>query len=155
MEADIIVEGFKLSEQMHRLRYIWFIGDGDSSVYHAVVIGVPSYGRFVQKVECANHVIKCYRNYLKALCKEHQEYRGRHGLSADKMKRITHGAHCAIKMHSTTGDVAALRHDLRDGVRHYFGNYRQCRSMFCKHTTDTSNVPYTVNITINLHLASV
>ena len=40
MEADIIVEGFQLSEQMHGLRYLWFIGDGDSSVYHAVVTGV-------------------------------------------------------------------------------------------------------------------
>ena len=58
-----------------------------------------------------------------AVCKEHSEYRGCHGLSADKMKRITHGALCAIKMHSTTGDVAALRHDLRNGVRHYFGDH--------------------------------
>ena len=29
----------------------WFIGDGDGSVYHAVVTGVPSYGYRVQKVE--------------------------------------------------------------------------------------------------------
>ena len=29
------------------------------------------------------------------------------------MKHITHGAHCAIKMHRTTGDVIALWHDLR------------------------------------------
>ena len=112
MEADIIVEGFQLSEQMHGVRYLWFIGDGDSSVFHAVVTGVPSYGRHVQKVECANHAIKCYRNRLEELCKNHPEYRGRYGLSAVRMKRITHGARCAIKMHSTTGDVAALRHDL-------------------------------------------
>ena len=47
----------------------------------------------------------------------------------------------AIKMHSRTGDVAALRHDLRNGIRHYFGDHRQCRLLFCKHTTtDTSNV---------------
>ena len=77
----------KVFEQMHGLRYLWFIGDGDSSVYHAVVTGVPSYGCFVQKIECANHAIKCYRNRLEALCKEHTEYRGRHGLFADKMKR--------------------------------------------------------------------
>ena len=141
MEADIIVEGFQLSEQMHGVRYLWFIGDGDSSVFHAVVTGVPSYGRHVQKVECANHAIKCYRNRLEELCKNHPEYRGRYGLSAVRMKRITHGARCAIKMYSTTGDVAALRHDLRNGIRHYFGDHRQCRSSFCKHTTtDTSNV---------------
>ena len=44
MEADIILEGFCQSEEMHGLRYLWLIGDGDSSVYHSVVTGVPSYG---------------------------------------------------------------------------------------------------------------
>ena len=33
MEADIILEGFHQSENMHGLRYLWLIGDGDSSVY--------------------------------------------------------------------------------------------------------------------------
>ena len=55
MEADIILKGFRLSEEMHGLRYLWLIGDGDSSVYHGVVTGVPSYGRKITKVECANH----------------------------------------------------------------------------------------------------
>ena len=142
MEANIIVEGFQLSEQMHGVRYLWFIGDGDSSVYHSVVTGVPSYGRCVQKVECANHAVKCYRNRLEALCKIHPEYQGRYGLSAVRMRRITHGARCAIKKHSTTRDVAALRHDLRNGIRHYFGDHRQCKSSFCKHTTDTSKVTF-------------
>ena len=131
---------------MHGVRYLWFIGDGDSSVYHAVVTGVPSYGHRVQKVEGANHTIKCYWNHLEELCKSHPDYRGQYGLSKFRMKRITHGAHCAIKMHSSTGDVAALRHDLRNGIRHYFGDHRQCRSSFCRHTTtDTSNA-FIINI---------
>ena len=139
MESDIIVQGFQLAEQMHGVRYRWFIGDGDSSVYHAVVTDVL-YGRCVQKVECANHAVKCYRNRLEALCKEHPEYRGCHGLSGERMKKITRGARCAIKMHSTTGDVAALCHDLRNGVRHYFGDHTKCNSTYCKNTnTDTSN----------------
>ena len=117
MEANIIVEGFQLSEQMHGVRYLWFIGDGGSSVYHSVVNGVPSYGRCVQKDECANHAVKCYQNRLKVLCKNHPEYQGRYGLSAVRM-RITHGACCAIKKHSTTRDVVALRYDLRNGIRH-------------------------------------
>ena len=56
------------------------------------------------------------------------------------MKKVTRGARCAIKMHSTTGDVAALRHDLWNGVRHYFGDHTKCNSTYCKNTnTDTSN----------------
>ena len=45
MEANIILKGFQLSEEMDGLRYLWLIGDEDSSVYHSVVTGVPSYGR--------------------------------------------------------------------------------------------------------------
>ena len=65
MEANIIVEGFQLSEQMHGVRYLWFIGDGGSSVYHSVVNGVPSYGRCVQKDECANHAVNLIKTALK------------------------------------------------------------------------------------------
>ena len=39
---------------------------------------------------------------------KHPHYHGRHGLSETRMKRKRHGAHCAIKMHSTTSNVAAL-----------------------------------------------
>ena len=139
MEADIILEGFRQSEEMHGLRYLWLIGDGDSSVYHSVVTGVPSYGRDITKVECANHAIKCYRNRLEALCNDKVNYRGKHGLTQAMMKRITHGARCAIKMHSATGDVAALCHDLRNGPRHYFGLHKDCNSAFCQHKSSLSS----------------
>ena len=98
---------------------------GDSSVYHAVVIGVPSYGHHMQEVECANHAIKCYWNHLEKLCRSHPEYQRQYGLSAVRLKRITHGAHCAInyKMHSSTGDVAELRHELQNGIQYDFGDH--------------------------------
>ena len=123
---------------IHRLCFVdnWLLHPISENWYFTL----PSYSRHVQKVECANHAVKCYRNRLEALCKEHPEYRRRHGLSEAKMKRITHGARCAIKMHSKTGDVAALRHDLRNGIRHYFGDHRSCNFAYCKNTnTDTSN----------------
>ena len=132
MEADIILEGFRQSENMHGLRYLWLIGDGDSSVYHSVVTGVPSYGRDITKVECANHAVKCYRNRLEALCIDKPQYRGKHGLSQAMIKCITHGARCAIKMHSNTSNVTSLRHDLRNGPHHYFGLHDKCNSAFCK-----------------------
>ena len=57
METDIILEGFKKAEQTHGLRYIHFIGDGDSSVYLTLLLQVPIWG---QEMECANHACKCY-----------------------------------------------------------------------------------------------
>lgn len=41
METDIIVEGFKQVEERYGLRYIRFVGDGDSSVYPTLVSSVP------------------------------------------------------------------------------------------------------------------
>ena len=74
MEADIIVEGFKLSESMHGLRYMWMIGDGDSSVHHSITINVP-YGRHVQKMECSNYAMKCYRSGLEKLAKDNHSFK--------------------------------------------------------------------------------
>ena len=47
METDIILKGFLTSEQQHGLRYIEFIGDGDSSVFPTLVSGVP-YGHYIK-----------------------------------------------------------------------------------------------------------
>lgn len=61
METDIIVEGFKNCEQQHGIRYTSFIGDGDSSVYSSLIEAVP-WGYSINKIECANHSLKCYRS---------------------------------------------------------------------------------------------
>ena len=63
----------------------------------SVVTGVPSYGHYIIKVECANHAVKCYRNRLEALRNDKPLYHGKHGLSQAMMERLTHGTRCAIK----------------------------------------------------------
>ena len=55
MEAYIIVKGFQQAEEKYGLRYIRFIGDGDSSVYEHIQEAVPVWGCHVTKLECANH----------------------------------------------------------------------------------------------------
>ena len=76
METDIILKGFLQSEEQHGLRYTQFIGDGDSSVYPALVSGVP-YGSFIKKLECANHAVKCYCTALENLVHDKPSYKGR------------------------------------------------------------------------------
>ena len=67
METDIILEGFLEVERVHRVRYTEFIGDGDSSVHITLIQIVPGWGHAIRKVECANHVCKCYRGALEKL----------------------------------------------------------------------------------------
>ena len=117
-------------------KILWFIKDGDSSVYNFLITGVPTYGRDITKVERANHAIKCYSNRLEALCKDKPQYRGHDELTVAMMKHITHGARFVIRMHSTTGNVSALWHDLRNGPRDYFGDHQNCNLAFCKHVNE-------------------
>ena len=104
METDIILTGFKGAEKQHGLRYIKFIGDGDSSVYPSLVAGVPGWGYAISKQECANHALKCYRASLEQLVKEKSQYRGKHKLTAAMRQRLTKGARCAIIMRSKEDD---------------------------------------------------
>ena len=138
MESDIIVEGFRLSEQVHGIRYMCAIGDDDSSVM-ANIRQYVVYGPFVEKVECANHACKCYRNRLEELAKDHPEFRGRGGLTKRAMQRLTTGVRVAIKMHSETGDVQQLRKDLQNSPAHVFGDHTKCNIHFCKHVPGHSS----------------
>ncbi len=135
MEADIILEGFKQSEAVHGVRYIRFIGDGDSSVYITLIQCVPMWGRFIEKMECANHCCKCYRSSLEKLVQEKPHYKGKGGLTEKMRRRLTSAARCAIKMRSQEKDVRAavkkLELDFINGPFHCFGHYKGCSSDIC------------------------
>ena len=115
MESDILVEGFKQAESVHQVRYMFLIGDGDSSVLHSIHTKVPVWGRYIQKIECANHALKNYHSKLEAIVKDNKGYKRKHGLSQKQIKRLTSGARAAIRMHSQTRNIDQLRHDLRNG----------------------------------------
>ena len=136
METDIILAGFKAAETQHGVRYINFIGDGDSSVYPTLVAGVPGWGYAITKKECANHALKCYRGSLEQLVKDKPQYKGKHKLTAAMRLRLTVAARCAVIMRSKEDDkrIAAslLQADIMNGPMHCFGNHHKCRPEYCK-----------------------
>ncbi len=141
METDIIVEGFKVAEKMHGIRYLRFVGDGDSSVYPSLFEGVPEYGVDIKKIECANHACKCYRGSLEKLVVENTSYKGKDGLTLKMRKRLTSAARCAIKMRSVDGcrnAVHQLEEDLINGPRHCFGYHDKCSPDYCKVASEKS-----------------
>ena len=129
MESDIFVEGFRLSERTHGVRYMKLVGDGDSSVTSTIREAVP-YGVYVEKIECTNHAVKCYRSRLEQLVKDNPQYRGKGGLT---IQRLTFGARVAIRLHSKDRNVTQLCHDLRNGPAHVFGDHTACSKSFCKY----------------------
>ena len=99
---------------------------------HQCVLGSHMVRRFIQKVECSNHPIKCYCGVLEKLAKEHSNFVGRNGLTVGTIRHLSKGMKCAIKQHSTTGDSVALRKDLCNRPKHCFGDHQQCSASFCK-----------------------
>ena len=80
MESDVILEWFLEAEWVHRVCYMEFIGDGDSSMYPTLLQNVPGWGHAIQKLECANHACKCYRGALEPLIQDNPSYMGSRGL---------------------------------------------------------------------------
>ena len=140
METDIILEGFRAAEKTHGVRYMRFVGDGDSSVYPTLLTQVPEWGRDIKKLECANHACKCYRSSLEKLVTENPSYKGKGGLTQKMRKRLTSAARCAIKMRSQEPDtkkaVKLLEQDLVNGPFHCFGFHSKCSTDFCKVACD-------------------
>ena len=140
MEADIILEGFKKSEQMHGVRYMRFVGDGDSSVHPTLLQYVPVWGRYIKKLECANHACKCYRASLEKLATNNPSYKGKGGLTEKMRRRLTSSARCAIKMRSKEADktkgLELLKKDLINGPYHCFGYHSNCSPDFCQAARD-------------------
>jgi len=62
-----------------------------------------------ERVECANHAVKCNHGRLEQLAKDNSDFHGRGDLTKNVIQKITHGACCAIRKNSATNDVAKLK----------------------------------------------
>ena len=148
METDILVDGFQKAESQHGVRYLRFIGDGDSSVHPDLVAKVPVWGYAIRKIECANHATKCYRSALEKLVQDNKSYKGKGKFTETMRMRLAKAARCAISMRSCESNqqlaVKLLREDLQNGPLHCFGYHSKCSKDFCttqKQVSPTSDSP--------------
>lgn len=73
MESSGVSQLYKRSIEKRKLRYIPFIGDGDSSSYSRICIEKP-YGEvvFIPKVDCIAHVTKRMGTNLRSLVRDYK-----------------------------------------------------------------------------------
>jgi len=69
MEADAIVEGFKISIEKYELIYSTHIADGDSSVYKKIIQANPYSNIFIEKIKCRNHLLRNLATQIKDITK--------------------------------------------------------------------------------------
>lgn len=140
MEADIVVEGFNKSEEMHGLHYLSIVADGDSSVLKRIRENV-SYGSTVAKTECCNHLIKNYGKYLYRMKNNTSLYHitGRRLLTSTKIRELQTIAKRAIYENATAAESADVSNrerliiDLKQGPYHVFDDHINCREYYCSH----------------------
>ncbi|XP_029177754.1 uncharacterized protein LOC114945652 [Nylanderia fulva] len=58
MEVDAIIEMFQRSEQLHQVKYVNYIGDGDSKTFKGLLESQQVENSSVKKKECIDHVQK-------------------------------------------------------------------------------------------------
>lgn len=73
MEVDAVVEMFQRSVKLNNVKYINYIGDGDSTTYKGIVDAKPYGDLIVAKKECIGHVQKRRGNRLRNLKKKIQK----------------------------------------------------------------------------------
>ena len=74
MEAEGACRIYGRSLAKHNLKYIPFVGDGDSKSYKAVIDSDPyGAGEFIPKEDCIGHVTKRMGTALRKL---HETYKG-------------------------------------------------------------------------------
>ncbi|KAB0802471.1 hypothetical protein PPYR_04657 [Photinus pyralis] len=131
MEADIVVEGFCRSQEMHGIRYKYFIADEDSSVYAKIRAKVP-YGEQVQKVECTNHVIKNFGKALRFIKNDKNVHlQARKLLTGKIIEELGNRVQNAI-YDNALGDVESLKADVVNSPYHVFKDHRSCRDIYCE-----------------------
>lgn len=148
MEAAILVEGFKSSEDMYGLRYSKFIGDGDSNVHKKILESFP-YRKPVEKIECRNHLLRNFRTKMEELCSRTSngplEMRNKIKQNILRMriavvKAMRHRKSEDVSLHTKN---ANLRKDVINIPSHTFGEHQNCKNLryFCdKDCPDLDNL---------------
>lgn len=69
MEVDAVIKMFQRSEQLYNIKYVKYIGDGDSKTFKSILDSDPYADITVFKKECIDHVQKRMGTRLRNLKK--------------------------------------------------------------------------------------
>lgn len=131
MESEILLDGFMKSESNCGLRFLKMIGDGDSSTYHKIVESDPYNGRYIEKFECVNHLMRNFRNKLDEVTKQVSAAIEFRKLLTKNCDRIRKDILSAVKHRKDTEreEVTAcqlIKKDISNVIHHVFGDHSAC-----------------------------
>lgn len=136
MEASIIVEGFKLSEEMYGVLYAKLIGDRDSNVYKKNLEQRPYKNPSVEKVECRNHLYRNFCNKLQDIVKNKRYWLEYRKFLSGNVFRLRNAISKAVKFRKIPNDDAGLQNDIENAPYHIFGSHVHCDLYYCQGPKD-------------------
>lgn len=136
MEWQALLEGFQSSVEMYNMRYMKLIADGDSSTHPKLIAHKPYQHRYIQKIECTNHLFRNYRKQMEKASKGCPA--GMKKVIDGSLDRIRKDIVCAVtyrKQQETTHSekLASLKSDIENVIHHVFGNHENCPDYIKKH----------------------
>ena len=144
MEAAGAVTIFKRSLDKHKLRYVLYIGDGDTSSFNKVNNSKP-YGYFeIIKKECVGHVQKCLGTRLRTLrttlkgkiLSDRKKISGR-GKLTDKVINTMQNYY-GMAIHQYTNDLFAMRKSVIATLMHNTNfDDAETRHQYCPKSIDS------------------
>lgn len=103
MEVDAILEMFGRSEEKYGVRYINYVGDGDTKTFKAILDASPYEDVEVKKSECVGHVEKRMGSRLRNL-KKTAKLGGKGKLTDALIKKLTKYYGLAIRRNAQSKD---------------------------------------------------
>lgn len=108
MEVDAVLEMFGRSEELHGVKYRYYIGDGDTKTFKSLLDMDPYPDLTVEKRECVGHVQKRMGTRLRAAKKQNKGVggKGQGKLTDGLIKQLTIYYGLAIRRHpNSAGDM--------------------------------------------------
>lgn len=141
-ESDIILEGFKRSNEMHGLIYSQIVCDADSNVYKRIVDNnvYREENIIPERILCTNHLLRNLCRKLNAVSKITQgraprikEFVSTRNIVKTNVSYIRQSVEDAVERWRTTENITwknkikELRQDILNIPDHVFGEHKNCK----------------------------
>lgn len=152
MEADILLEGFKCSIDMHNLIYCRMIADGDASTYAKISSARPYPNVSIEKIECRNHIFRNMCNKLNQIAKDTKfPISLRKYVTVSRVLALRKAICLSIKEHvkepnNLIQNTLQLHTDIINSPHHAFGDHGNCKAYYCQSARQSENVARTLKM---------
>lgn len=116
MEVDAVIEMFQRSESLHNLKYVNYVGDGDSKTFKGIIDAQPYNDFTVFKKECIDHVQKRMGSRLRNLKKNTKGLGGKGKLTGALIDELTIYYGLAIRRNHDS--VKKMQNDIYATLQH-------------------------------------